>query len=98
MRVLIIAALATLLTTKILYADGKKNGFGKDSSSTASSGQGTLGKANANANAGNNGQTTTETTTTTTGPRGQLKNDRTDCNNCNTVTVTEVIDKPGKKR
>jgi hypothetical protein len=38
--------------------------------------QGNSGKTNTNANPNNQGQTTT------TGPKGQLKQDNTSCNNC----------------
>jgi hypothetical protein len=68
------------------WAQGEKRGFGEDTTNT----QGNSGKTNENANPDNEGQTTT----TTTGPRGQLKQDNTDCNNCETA----VTDRPGKNR
>jgi uncharacterized protein YdeI (BOF family) len=76
--------LATLLFASPALAQGQKVGFGEEEQAT----QGSGGKENTNANPENEGQTVTETT----GPRGQLKNDRTDCNNC----TTTVTDEPGK--
>jgi hypothetical protein len=82
----IAAAALMLVSFDPTFAQGKKTGFGEDQEST----QGNSGKTNDNANEDNEGQTTTETT----GPRGQLKQDNTDCNNCETT----VIDLPGKNR
>jgi hypothetical protein len=89
MKKLITAATAIALALAVAspgFAAGKKTGFGSDTSST----QGSGGQENPNANPENEGQTVEETT----GPRGQLKNDRTDCNNCE----TETVDLPGKNR
>jgi uncharacterized protein YdeI (BOF family) len=66
------------------FAQGQKVGFGEEQETT----QGSGGKENPNANPENEGQTET----TTTGPRGQLKQDNVDCNNCETT----VTDRPGK--
>lgn len=98
MKKIALIAIASLLSVGIAAAGGQKNGFGKDETKSVAAGQGNTAKPNANANPGNNGQTVTETTETTTGPRGQLKNAKTDCNNCETTVTTEVIDKPGKKK
>jgi hypothetical protein len=51
-------------------AAGQHNGWSEES------GQGNLDNDNANANPNNNGQVTVE------GPKGQIKQDNTDCNNC----------------
>jgi hypothetical protein len=72
-------------------AQGKKTGFGSETET--SSGQGNTSNTNNNANPDNQGQTTT--TTTTEGPKGQLKQGNTDCNNCETETT---VDLPGKNR
>lgn len=93
-----VLAIAAFFAVGIAQADGKKLGFGEKESSSTESGQGAPAKPNGSANAGNQGQTTVEITEETTGPKGQLKNDRTDCNNCETTITEEVIDLPGKKR
>lgn len=67
-------------------AQGKKLGFDEETTST----QGNGGRTNTNANPDNEGQTVEETT----GPKGQLMNGNTDCNNCE----SEVVDLPGKNR
>ena len=85
-KTLILMVIAVAFVAGPAVAEGKKNGFGSETEST----QGNSGKTNPNANPDNQGQTVEETT----GPRGQLKNGKTDCNNCE----TEVIDLPGKKR
>lgn len=98
MKYLPLILAATLVAAGNVYAEGKKNGFGNDKSSVTESGQGAAVKKNGNANPGNQGQTTVLITEETTGPKGQLKNDRTDCNNCVTTITEEIIDSPGKKR
>jgi hypothetical protein len=79
------------LAASPVFAEGKHKGWGEDSTSTST--QGNSGKTNPNANPENEGQTTT--TTTTEGPKGQLKQDNFDCNNCSTTTETDL---PGKNR
>jgi hypothetical protein len=89
MKKLITAAAAFALALSVAgpgFAAGKKTGFGSETTST----QGNSGKENPNANPDNEGQTVTETS----GPRGQLKQGNTDCNNCSTETVSL----PGKSR
>ena len=98
MKIYTVLAIAAFIAVGVAQAEGKKSGFGKAESSSTESGQGAAGKPNGSANAGNQGQTTVEITVETTGPKGQLKNDRTDCNNCETTITEEVIDRPGKKR
>ena len=70
-----IAAL-TLWVASPSFAAGNKTGF------DTQSGQGNLSNENVQDNSG---------TTTVKGPRGQLKQGSTDCNNC-------TVDKPGKNR
>lgn len=89
MKKAITAAAAIALALSVAspgFTAGKKTGFGNEPRST----QGAGGHENQNANPDNEGQTETETT----GPRGQLKNNKLDCNNCETETVSL----PGKNR
>ncbi len=65
-------------------AEGNHFGFGSESSGPNNGNSG-----NNNGNLDNNGTSSSETT----GPKGQLKNGKTDCNNCETET-----DLPGKNR
>jgi hypothetical protein len=81
-----VAAALMLASQSPVWAQGMKTGFGEDTTRT----QGNSGKTNDNANPDNEGQTVT----TTTGPRGQLKNGNTGCNNCETLPP----DLPGKNR
>ena len=78
-------ALALAMASPV-FAAGKKVGFAEEETAT----QGSGGQENPNANPENEGQTVEETT----GPRGQVKQGNTDCNNCETT----VIDLPGKNR
>jgi hypothetical protein len=88
MRTLIIstAAVAALLIGSLgpTLAAGQHNGFGSESTGPTNGNGG-----NDSGNLDNNGTSSTETT----GPKGQLKQDNTDCNNCETI-----IDLPGKNR
>jgi hypothetical protein len=81
---LFLTIVAALAFAAPAFAQGEKVGFGEEQETT----QGSGGKENTNANPENEGQTET----TTTGPRGQLKQDNVDCNNCETT----VTDRPGK--
>ena len=73
------------------FAAGKKVGFAEETDTSATQGSG--GQENDSANPENEGQTVV--TEETTGPRGQLKQGSTDCNNCETTTT---VDLPGKNR
>ena len=73
------------------FAAGKKVGFGEETDTSATQGSG--GQTNESANPENEGQTII--VEETTGPRGQLKQGSTECNNCETTTT---VDLPGKNR
>ena len=87
-----IAALAlAVAVAHPAFAAGKKVGFGQETDTSATQGSG--GQTNESANPENEGQTII--IEETTGPRGQLKQDDTSCNNCETTTTTDL---PGKNR
>ena len=73
------------------FAAGKKVGFGNETDTSATQGSG--GQTNESANPENEGQTII--IEETTGPRGQLKQDNTTCQTCETTTTTDL---PGKNR
>ena len=94
MRKLLTAMAAVALAFAVAnpaFAVGKKSGFGNQTDTSATQGSG--GQTNDSANPENEGQTVI--TEETTGPRGQLKQGSTDCNNCETTTTTNL---PGKNR
>ncbi len=79
------AFLAMILTSSgVVLAEGQHNGFGEQTTGPTNGNGG-----NDNGNLTNEGTSSTETT----GPKGQLKQDNTGCNNCETT-----VDLPGRNR
>ena len=87
-----VAALAlAVAVANPAFAAGKKVGFAEETDTSATQGSG--GQTNESANPENEGQTII--VEETEGPRGQLKQGSTDCNNCETTTT---VDLPGRNR
>jgi hypothetical protein len=74
----------TLTSSGVVLAEGKHTGFDSETTGPTNGNGG-----NDNGNLTNEGTSSTETT----GPKGQLKQDNTDCNNCETT-----VDLPGRNR
>ena len=94
MRKLLTTVAAVALAVAVAnpaFAAGKKTGFGEETDTSATQGSG--GQINESANPENEGQLII--IEETTGPRGQLKQDNTTCQTCETTTTTDL---PGKNR